>query len=99
MPRHIYKMSLRIHSQAKIYWWNFLQMKHIVLIYCPYHEIIDDDPAHWSDYHIEAARTWPPFRRQHFQMHCLEWKYIDFDWNFTEVFFPNGPINSFPALI
>ena len=27
----------------------------------------------------------PPFRRQEFQMHLLEWKYMNFDKDFTEV--------------
>ena len=36
-------------------------------------------------YHIEAETKWPPFSRQHFQMHFLEWKYVNFYWDFTEV--------------
>ena len=36
-------------------------------------------------YHIEAETKWPPISRQQFQGHSLEWKYIYFDWNFTEV--------------
>ena len=28
---------------------------------------------------------WPPFSRRHFQMHFLEWKCMNFDWDFTEV--------------
>ena len=29
-------------------------------------------------YHIEAETKWPPFRRQHFQLHSLEWKCLNF---------------------
>ena len=32
-------------------------------------------------------------------MHFLEWNYMNFDRDFTEVFVPWGPINSFPALV
>ena len=40
-----------------------------------------------QDYkHIEAETEWPPFTRRHFQMHFLEWKCMNFDWNFTEVY-------------
>ena len=28
---------------------------------------------------------WPPFRIRHFQTHFLEWKRLNFDWNFTEI--------------
>ena len=35
--------------------------------------------------HIEAETKWPPFRRRHFQMHFPEWKYLNFDSNFTEI--------------
>ena len=28
--------------------------------------------------HIEAETTWPPFRRRHFEMHFLKWKFINF---------------------
>ena len=34
----------------------------------------------------------------HFQMHFLEWKYINLHWNFTQ-FVPKGPINNIPALV
>ena len=34
---------------------------------------------------IEAETTWPPFSRRHFEMHFLEWKYINYDCDFTEV--------------
>ena len=35
--------------------------------------------------HIEAKVKLPPFCRPHFQMHFLEWKCINFTWNFTEI--------------
>ena len=35
--------------------------------------------------HIEAETNWTPFRRQHFQMHFLEWKYMNFAPDFTEI--------------
>ena len=37
--------------------------------------------------HIETETKWPPFSRRHFQVHFLEWKYINFDYDFTEVSF------------
>ena len=38
-----------------------------------------------SGQHIEAKTKWTPFFRQHFQMHFLERKCMNFNWNFTEV--------------
>ena len=34
--------------------------------------------------HIEAETRWPTFCRQHFQVHFLEWRYMNFDWYFIE---------------
>ena len=34
---------------------------------------------------IKRERIWPPFCRRHFQTHFLEWKFLHFDSNFTEV--------------
>ena len=34
---------------------------------------------------ISPWTKWPPFHRQHFQMHFHEWKFLYFDSNFTEV--------------
>ena len=34
---------------------------------------------------ISPWTKWPPFRRRYFHMHFLEWKYLYFDYNFTEV--------------
>ena len=28
---------------------------------------------------------WPPFRRRNFQVHFLEWKLLNFEFNFTEI--------------
>ena len=36
-------------------------------------------------YHIEAEAKWTPFHRQHFQMYFLEWKCMNFAYDFTEV--------------
>ena len=53
--------------------------------------------VHWEGYfidaiydsygllHIEAETKWLPFTRLQFQMHFLEWKCINFDYDFTEV--------------
>ena len=38
-----------------------------------------DEPRLKSIEHIEAETTWPPFSRRHFQMHFLEWKYMNCD--------------------
>ena len=35
--------------------------------------------THWG------RDKWAPFSRRHFQMYFLEWKCMDFDWDFTEV--------------
>ena len=35
---------------------------------------------------------------QHFQMHFVEWKYMNFDQSFTEVC-PKGPISNILALV
>ena len=34
---------------------------------------------------IEAESKWPPFHRQHFQIHFLEWKLLYFNSNFSEI--------------
>ena len=51
--------------------------------------ILQPDNIRFSEYqllkHIEAETKWTPFRRRHFQMHFLEWKYVNFDYDFTEV--------------
>ena len=40
----------------------------------------NQDPlTHWG------REKWTPFRRRHFQMHFLEWKCINFYYNFTQV--------------
>ena len=35
--------------------------------------------------HIEAETKWTPFRRRHFEVHFLEWKCLNSDWDFIEV--------------
>ena len=35
--------------------------------------------THWG------PDKWPPFRRQYFQMHFLEWRHVNFDYHFTKV--------------
>ena len=40
------------------------------------------EPCIW---HIEAETKWPPFLRRRFQVHYLEWKYMKYDTNCTEV--------------
>ena len=37
--------------------------------------------------HIETKTEWPPFRKRNFQMHFLEWKCTNFEWNLTEFCF------------
>ena len=48
-----------------------------------------------SSQHIKAETKWPPFSKQHFPMHFLEWKSIDFNWYLTEVFFPRFQLTIF----
>ena len=50
---------------------------------------ISTDLTHWGRDKMAAVS------RRHFQMHFLEWKCINFDWNFTE----GVPINNIPALV
>ena len=35
--------------------------------------------------YLTLRPKWPPFSRRHFQMHFLEWKYMNFDSNFAEI--------------
>ena len=37
-----------------------------------------------SEYVSLLETKWPPFHRRYFQMHFLEWKCRNFDWEFTE---------------
>ena len=46
-------------------------------------EINESIPAAYQ--HTEAKRKWLPFRRWHFQVHFLEWKVLNFRWNFSEI--------------
>ena len=39
-----------------------------------------------KDQLISSWTKWMPFRRQQFEMHFYEWKFLYFDSNFTEVF-------------
>ena len=36
-------------------------------------------------WHIEAKTKWTPFGRRHFEVHFLEWKCLNSNWNFIEV--------------
>ena len=47
---------------------------------------------HWG------REKWMPICKWHFQMHFLEWKCLNSDWNFTEVC-SHGPIDNIPALV
>ena len=35
--------------------------------------------------HIEEGTKWPPFSRRHFRMRSREWRYMNFDFDSTEV--------------
>ena len=41
---------------------------------------------------------WLPFWKLHFQIHFIEWKSYNFDWNFIEDC-SQGPIDNMPALV
>ena len=47
---------------------------------------------------LRPKRNGRHFRRRRFQIHFLEWKCMNFDYNFTEVC-SRGPINDIPALV
>ena len=57
-----------------------------------YVELCKETLTHWG------RDKWPPFSRRHFQMHFLEWKCINFDWDFT-AFVPRVPTENIPALV
>ena len=38
-----------------------------------------------NDKHIEAKTKLPPFRRQHFQVNFLEWKFLHLNYNLIEI--------------
>ena len=40
----------------------------------------------YAIYHIKAEIKWTSFCRQYFQMQFLEWKCMNIDWNYTEVY-------------
>ena len=61
-----------IHSLHQTHNQCSLKSVQVVITYPP------PPPHPWT--------KWPPFRRRHIQMHFLEWKCVDFDQNFTEVF-------------
>ena len=50
--------------------------------------------------HIEAETRWPAFSR-HFHTHFLEWKCMNFDYNFKKFVLRvlKGPVNSIPTLV
>ena len=39
---------------------------------------------------IDAKAKWPPFCRWQFQMDCLVWKWLHFDYNVTEICYQGG---------
>ena len=49
--------------------------------------------THWGRYKMTAIS------RRYFQIHFLEWKCVNFDWNLTEVCSYKGPTNKIPALV
>ena len=65
----------------KGHYYNPLAMK-LYLSSALLHQFVHDVPSYL---HIEAQTKWPPFPRQHFQMHFLEWKCMNFHYDFIEV--------------
>ena len=43
--------------------------------------------AFWATiyWHTESETKWQPFCTRHFQIHFFQWKYMNFDWNVTEL--------------
>ena len=54
-------------------WWSSLMM------------ILSFTSPQWVNT-LRPRLKWPPFSRRHFQMHFLEWKHMNFDWDFIEVY-------------
>ena len=69
-----------------ITWLNETIMLPIYRLY-PWKAVkVEMTPSNWWerlhvlwDYQIEAETRWLPFSRRHFQMHFLEWKYMNFN--------------------
>ena len=64
-------------SPSDLGWW-LLNLCLLIFHYSPL-DRIDICITHWG------WDKWPPFARRHFQMHFLEWKYINFDGDFIEI--------------
>ena len=52
---------------------------HVNAFLTPVEQHFGETLTHWGRY------KWQTFRRRHFQMHLREWRYVNFDWHFTEV--------------
>ena len=65
------------------------------IVYCWYNDML----ISWRlSEQIEAETKWSPSRRRNFQMHCLDSKYIDFDYNFIEVYPQKFQLTTFQYL-
>ena len=54
---------------------------------------------HWKGCLAQRGRgKWPPRSRRIFQIHFLEWKCWNLNWDFID-FFPQGPLNNNSALV
>ena len=88
-----------MHKTVNILWMNCHSQSTVTLfidrqVYChtnfkscnnKYTNSLHTKHLHWIWHqHIEAETKWPWFSRQYLQMHFLEWKYMNFDWNFAE---------------
>ena len=49
-----------------------------IIRYCQHSKFATSHPITILAWHIEAELEWPPFRRRYFQMHFLEWKFMNF---------------------
>ena len=59
---------------------SLVHVRHFIMFLLD-HSSNNDLLTHWGRYKMANIS------RQHFQMHFLEWKYMNFDWYFTEVCF------------
>ena len=48
--------------------------------------IMTDSPSFMLIQHIDAETKWPPISWQYFQIKFLQWKCMNFDYNFIEVY-------------
>ena len=76
--------KMRCLQHVRLQWWMRPWATGLCKLFIPLHSWMA--PRAWMETQlpdsscreIEAETKRTPFRRRHFQMHCLEWKYMNF---------------------